>query len=89
MRFLLKKCSSHLNYKGRLWNRFTQCSWMLYKRKGVGGFTLLPNRYTPAPNFYRKNGFLMVKYKLFMYSSLGIFPGGNLTIDFHNVYNLI
>jgi aminoglycoside 6'-N-acetyltransferase I len=37
------------------------------KEKGLAGFTLLTNRYTPAPNFYRKNGFCDGEHVLFMY----------------------
>ena len=37
------------------------------KEKGLAGFTLLTNRYTPAPNFYRKNGFSDGEHVLFMY----------------------
>lgn len=37
------------------------------KEKGLAGFTLLTNRYTPAPNFYRKNGFSEGEHVLFMY----------------------
>lgn len=37
------------------------------KEKGLAGFTLLTNRYTPAPGFYRKNGFCDGEHVLFMY----------------------
>jgi aminoglycoside 6'-N-acetyltransferase I len=37
------------------------------KEKGLSGFTLLTNRYTPAPDFYRKNGFSDGEHVLFMY----------------------
>lgn len=37
------------------------------KEKGLAGFTLLTNRYAPAPHFYRKNGFCDGEHVLFMY----------------------
>ncbi len=37
------------------------------KEKGLAGFTLLTNRYTPAPDFYQKNGFSVGEHVLFMY----------------------
>ena len=37
------------------------------KDKGLAGLTLLTNRYTQAPNFYRKNGFCDGEHVLFMY----------------------
>lgn len=37
------------------------------KEKGLAGFTLNTNRYTPAPGFYRKNGFCDGEHVLFMY----------------------
>ena len=37
------------------------------KKKGLAGFTLNTNRYTPAPIFYRKNGFCDGEHVLFMY----------------------
>lgn len=37
------------------------------KEKGLAGFTLNTNRYTPAPIFYRKNGFCDGEHVLFMY----------------------
>lgn len=33
----------------------------------LAGFTLSTNRFTPAPNFYRKNGFKDAEHILFMY----------------------
>jgi len=37
------------------------------KERGLAGFTLVTNRYTPAPDFYRKNGFCDGEHVLFMY----------------------
>jgi aminoglycoside 6'-N-acetyltransferase I len=37
------------------------------KEKGLAGFTLLTNRYTSVPSFYRKNGFCDGEHVLFMY----------------------
>ena len=37
------------------------------KEKGLAGFTLLTNRYTQAPSFYRKNGFCDGEHVLLMY----------------------
>lgn len=42
------------------------------KEHHLAGFTLSTNRYTPAPNFYRKNGFSDAKHVLFMYKEIGI-----------------
>ncbi len=36
------------------------------KEKSLAGFTLSTNRYAPAPNFYRKNGFVDCEHILFM-----------------------
>ncbi|HSL85448.1 MAG TPA: GNAT family N-acetyltransferase [Bacteroidales bacterium] len=33
----------------------------------LAGFTLTTNRFTPAPDFYRKNGFTDAEHVLFMY----------------------
>lgn len=40
------------------------------KEKGLAGFTLSTNRYTPAPSFYRKNGFCDGEHVLFMYKEI-------------------
>jgi len=37
------------------------------KEKGLAGLTLITNRYTQAPGFYRKNGFCDGEHVLFMY----------------------
>lgn len=37
------------------------------KEKGLAGFTLTTNRYTPAPSFYGKNGFCDGEHVLFIY----------------------
>ena len=34
--------------------------------KKLAGFTLTTNKYAPAPNFYRKNGFFDCEHILFM-----------------------
>ena len=36
------------------------------KEKGLAGITLLTNKYTPAPKFYRKNGFVDCEHILYM-----------------------
>lgn len=36
------------------------------KEKGLAGITLLTNKYTPAPKFYKKNGFVECEHILFM-----------------------
>lgn len=36
------------------------------KEKGLAGITLLTNKYTPAPKFYRKNGFIDCEHILYM-----------------------
>ena len=36
------------------------------REKGLAGITLSTNRYAPAPNFYRKNGFSDCGHVLFM-----------------------
>ena len=36
------------------------------REKGLAGITLSTNKYAPAPNFYRKNGFADCKHVLFM-----------------------
>ena len=36
------------------------------REKGLAGITLSTNRYAPAPNFYRKNGFTDCEHVLFM-----------------------
>lgn len=38
----------------------------------LAGFTLSTNRYTPAPNFYRKNGFSDAEHVLFMYKVISL-----------------
>lgn len=40
------------------------------KDHNLAGFTLATNRYTPAPNFYRKNGFSDAEHVLFMYKEI-------------------
>ena len=40
------------------------------KAHNLAGFTLSTNRYTPAPNFYRKNGFSDAEHVLFMYKEI-------------------
>ena len=37
------------------------------KANGLAGLTLCTNKYAPAPNFYRKNGFVDNEYIGFMY----------------------
>lgn len=36
------------------------------KERGLAGFTLSTNRYAPAPQFYKKNGFADCEHILFM-----------------------
>ena len=36
------------------------------KEKGLAGITLLTNKYAPAPNFYRKNGFVHSEHVILM-----------------------
>lgn len=36
----------------------------------LAGFTLATNRFTPAPHFYRKNGFSDAEHVLFMYKEV-------------------
>jgi aminoglycoside 6'-N-acetyltransferase I len=36
----------------------------------LAGFTLSTNRFTPAPDFYRKNGFTEAEHVLFMYKEI-------------------
>ena len=38
--------------------------------KGLAGLTLETNKYAPAPNFYRKNGFQDNEYVIVMYKEL-------------------
>ncbi|SDM80868.1 GNAT family N-acetyltransferase [Acetanaerobacterium elongatum] len=40
------------------------------KSKGLAGFTLLTNRYMPAPRFYEKNGFTTAEHVMFMYKEV-------------------
>ncbi|WP_010243329.1 GNAT family N-acetyltransferase [Acetivibrio cellulolyticus] len=40
------------------------------KEHNLAGFTLSTNRFTPAPNFYRKNGFSDAEHVLFMYKEI-------------------
>lgn len=40
------------------------------KEHQLAGLTLCTNKYAPAPNFYRKNGFLDNEVLLFMYKEL-------------------
>lgn len=40
------------------------------KEHKLAGFTLSTNRFTPAPDFYRKNGFIDADHVLFMYKEL-------------------
>ena len=37
------------------------------KEHGLAGLTLCTNKYAPAPNFYRKNGFVDNEFIMFMY----------------------
>lgn len=37
------------------------------REHNLAGFTLTTNKFAPAPNFYRKNGFLDAEHVLFMY----------------------
>ena len=36
------------------------------REKGLAGFTLTTNRYSPAPQFYQKNGFAPCEHILYM-----------------------
>ena len=40
------------------------------KEYNLAGLTLCTNKYAPAPNFYRKNGFEDNEYIMFMYKEL-------------------
>lgn len=40
------------------------------KEQNLAGLTLLTNRFTPAPNFYKKNGFSDADHVLFMYKEI-------------------
>lgn len=40
------------------------------KEKGLAGLTLETNKYAPAPNFYRKNGFQDNEYVILMYKEV-------------------
>ncbi|HBB28760.1 MAG TPA: N-acetyltransferase [Clostridiales bacterium] len=40
------------------------------KEHNLAGFTLSTNRFTPAPDFYRKNGFTDADHILFMYKEV-------------------
>ena len=40
------------------------------KEHNLVGFTLTTNRFTPAPKFYKKNGFLDAEHVLFMYKEV-------------------
>ncbi|MBE5866271.1 MAG: GNAT family N-acetyltransferase [Lachnospiraceae bacterium] len=40
------------------------------KEKGLAGITLSTNKYAPAPNFYRKNGFEVSEHVMFMYKKM-------------------
>jgi aminoglycoside 6'-N-acetyltransferase I len=42
------------------------------KEHQLAGFTLSTNRYTPAPNFYHKNGFSDAEHVLFMYKEISV-----------------
>lgn len=37
------------------------------REHALAGITLLTNKYTPAPDFYRKNGFDQAEHVIFMY----------------------
>ena len=41
------------------------------KEKGFAGITLATNKYAPAPNFYKKNGFVDCEHVLFMSKEVG------------------
>lgn len=38
--------------------------------KKLAGLTLTTNRYAPAPNFYRKNGFSDAEHVLYMFKEM-------------------
>lgn len=40
------------------------------KQHNLAGITLSTNKYSPAPQFYRKNGFLDAEHVLFMYRQI-------------------
>lgn len=40
------------------------------KEKGLAGITLSTNKYAPAPQFYKKNGFTENEYIFFMYKEI-------------------
>ncbi len=40
------------------------------KEHKLAGFTLSTNRYAPAPQFYKKNGFMDAEHILFMYKEI-------------------
>jgi len=40
------------------------------KEHKLAGFTLSTNRFAPAPNFYKKNGFSNAEHVLFMYKKI-------------------
>lgn len=40
------------------------------KAHNLAGFTLSTNRFTPAPDFYRKNGFSDAEHVIFMYKEI-------------------
>lgn len=39
---------------------------------GLAGFTLTTNRFSPAPEFYKKNGFINCEHILFMGKEVGL-----------------
>lgn len=41
------------------------------RERGFAGITLATNKYAPAPNFYRKNGFVDCEHVLFMSKEIG------------------
>lgn len=40
------------------------------KEHNLAGITLSTNRYTPAPKFYKKNGFCCAEHVMFMYKEI-------------------
>jgi aminoglycoside 6'-N-acetyltransferase I len=43
---------------------------MLSKKSGLGGVTLLTNKYHPAKLFYEKNGYSVAEHVIFMYKEV-------------------
>jgi len=42
----------------------------LSKELGLGGVTLLTNKYLPAKLFYDKNGYVVAEHVIFMYKKM-------------------